>query len=367
MARNKVAWRRLIFVALIIVALALLTVSFRESTSGPVHEVQQAGVSALSPLQSWGSRIAKPFRDGYHYITSIWSANSEKQRLEAQLKALQGKTVQLQEQTAENERLKQLLDFRDNGIVANVFPTGTKFKVARVIAKSPSRWQAWVAIDKGTDDGIALNQPVVGATPSYDQSLYGKGLVGKIVAVSAHSAQVQLISDSESSVAAIIQGGRAEGILSGDISGKLTMDFVDRDMKVDKDSVIITSGFTGSSPSLFPKGIPIGVVTNVGEEDVNVYKQVEVQSFVDFRVLEEVMVLEFVSTATTDFTNQVNPESGWTGGTVESTTSTTARTATTATTATDGTGSSTTDSTESGGEAGTTTTTKPGDSTTTAR
>jgi rod shape-determining protein MreC len=330
MARNKVAWRRLVFVALIIVALALLTVSFRESTSGPVHDVQQAGVSALSPLQSWGSRIAKPFQDGYHYITSIWSANREKQRLEAQFKQLQGKTVQLQEQAQENERLKQLLEFRDKGLAANVFPSGTKFKVARVIGKSPSRWQAWVAIDKGTADGVALNQPVVGATPNYDPTLYGKGLVGKVVAVSAHSAQVQLIADSQSSVAAIIQGGRAEGIISGDISGKLTMDFVDRDMKVDKDSVIITSGFTGSSPSLFPKGIPIGIVANVGEEDVNTYKQVEFQSFVDFRVLEEVMVLEVTATGASDYTGQVGPASGWTGdgSSGESTTSSSTSTAT---------------------------------------
>jgi rod shape-determining protein MreC len=51
--------------------------------------------------------------------------------------------------------------------------------------------------------------------------------------------------------------------------------------------VVVTSGFGG----IYPPAIPIGIVGDVGEEDVNIYKEIEVQAFVDFRVLEEVMVL----------------------------------------------------------------------------
>jgi rod shape-determining protein MreC len=65
------------------------------------------------------------------------------------------------------------------------------------------------------------------------------------------------------------------------------MDFVDRDIRVDPKLIIVTSGFGG----IYPPAIPIGVVANVGEEAVNIYKEIEVQTFVDFRVLEEVMVL----------------------------------------------------------------------------
>ena len=117
--------------------------------------------------------------------------------------------------------------------------------------------------------------------------LSGKGLVGKVVWVTAHSAKVQLITDSESSVAAKIQGSRAEGIVEGSVSGQLTMDYVDRDIKVDPKLVVVTSGYGG----VYPPDIPIGIVASVGEEDVNSYKEIEVQPFVDFRVLEEVMVL----------------------------------------------------------------------------
>lgn len=283
LARNEVVWRRLVFVVLIIASLAILTVSFRESESGPVHAVQQAGLSILSPLQSWGARAAEPFQDGYQWIRTLWSAHDEAERLAKELQELQGEAVKLKEQAEENQRLKSLLDLRDKG----TFPEGTDFEVARVTGKSPTRWQAWVQIDKGSADGIEVDQPVVGATPMAGESLAGKGLVGKVTAVTTHSAQVQLITDSESSVAAKIQGSRAEGIVEGSVSGTLTMDFVDRDIVVDPKLVVVTSGFGG----IYPPAIPIGIVAEVGEEDVNIYKEIEVQAFVDFRVLEEVMVL----------------------------------------------------------------------------
>jgi rod shape-determining protein MreC len=283
MPRNKVAWRRLVFVILIIVSLALLTVTFRETESGPVHSVQRFGVGLLSPVQSWGSTVAKPFQDGYTWFRTILTAHKRASELETQVQALQGEVVQLEQQAEENQRLKGLLDIRNNA----TYPDGTNFKVAGVIGKSPSHWEAWVVINKGTADGLRLGLPVVGATPVAGETLAGKGLVGKITYITAHTAKVSLIADSTSSVAATIQGPRAEGMVEGSVSGSLIMDYVDRDIKVEPKLVIVTSGYGGT----YPAGIPIGIVTNVGEEDVNPYKEIEVQAFVDFRVLEEVMVL----------------------------------------------------------------------------
>jgi rod shape-determining protein MreC len=324
MPRNKVVWRRLVFVVLIIGSLALLTVSFRETESGPVHAVQQAGVSLLSPLQSWGARVAEPFQNGFDWVRTIWSAHKDAERLAGELQALQGEAVKLREQADENQRLKSLLDFKEKG----TFPEGTEFEVARVTGKSPTRWQAWLEIDKGSADGVQVDQAVVGATPIAGGSLAGKGLVGKVISVTAHEAQVQLIIDSGSSVAAKIQGSRAEGIVDGSVSGKLTMDFVDRDISVDPKLVVVTSGYGG----IYPPAIPIGIVASVGEEDVNIYKEIEVQSFVDFRVLEEVMVLigPISSPATT-------PPSASTPTTVPTTVPTTLSVTTSTTTTTVGT------------------------------
>jgi rod shape-determining protein MreC len=283
MPRKNSAKRRVLFAVLAITSLVLLTFFFREPAGGMLHSVQRNGLSALSPVESVVAKAAKPFQDGWRWVTTLWSAHQENLRLKAELDNTRGQLIQLEQASQENERLKQLLDFRNAGI----FPTGSTFTVARVIGKSPTKWQEWILIDKGTADGVALNQPVVGATPSADQSLSGKGLVGKVVAVSSHSAQVQLLIDSESSVATTIQGTQAQGILEGTVSGKLIMDYVERDVLVGLKQVVVTSGFG----QIFPKGIPVGVVQTVGEQDVNIYKQIEVQPFVDFGALEEVMVL----------------------------------------------------------------------------
>jgi len=283
MPRNKTTWRRSIFVVLIIASLAILTVSFRESDSGPVHAVQQFAAGLLSPLQTFGARAAQPFKDGYEWVRTLWSAHQEAERLAKELQELQGEAIKLQEQAEENERLRALLEFREKG----TFPLGTDFVVADVIGKSPTKWQAWIQIDKGSADGVQVDQAVVGATPNVGEGLAGKGLVGKVVAVTPHTAKVVLIIDSSSSVAAKVQGSRAEGIVEGSVTGRLVMDYVDRDVVVEPKRVVVTSGYGG----VYPQDIPIGIVTSVGEQDVNIYKEIEVQPFIDFRVLEEVMVL----------------------------------------------------------------------------
>ncbi|MHB0979722.1 MAG: rod shape-determining protein MreC [Thermoleophilia bacterium] len=283
MKRNVVLRRRIVFAVLIVLSLVLLTAYFREPASGVLHEVQTGGSDTLSPLQSLAARAVQPFQNGYRWSRNVLGANARNERQAQELESLRGELVLLNEAAEENRRLKELLDFQE----ADIFPSGSTFVVSRVIGKSPTKWQAWIQIDKGEADGIALNQPVVGATLPADKSLSGKGLVGKVVAVGRHSARVQLIVDQASSVAALVQGTRAEGIIGGSLAGKLVMDFVERDQPVEEKRIIISSGFG----QIYPKGIPIGIVQSVGEVDVDIYKQIEVRPFVSFDTLEEVMVI----------------------------------------------------------------------------
>ena len=203
MPRNKVAWRRLVFVVLIIASLAVLTVSFRETESGPVHSVQQATAGLLAPLQSWGARVAQPFQDGYDWVTTLWSAHKDAERLAAQVQELQGEVVKLQEQAEENQRLKGLLDFRDKG----TFPTGTSFLVARVTGKV-AHALAGVGRDRQGLRRRARGGPGRGRRDPAGRRdrLPARGWWARSIEVTAHSAKVQLITDSESSVAAKIQG-----------------------------------------------------------------------------------------------------------------------------------------------------------------
>lgn len=282
-ARKVAGRRRLVLTALVMASLLLVTLFLRESSGGLLHSVQTGSLGAMSPLQSIATRAVEPFQDGWRYVTGLWSAYDKNQELTAQVEELRGRVTELEESAQQNADLKELLDFRDSSI----FPEGSTFQVARVIGRSPTKWEEWIQIDRGTADGVAVNQPVVGGMGASGETLAGKGLVGKVVAVTARSAQVQLIVDSESSVAAKVQGGTAEGILQGTISGALIMDYVERDQVVVEGVVIVTSGMGG----IYPRGIPVGVVTGVGEEDVNIYKQIEVRSLLDLHGLDEVMVI----------------------------------------------------------------------------
>src|SRR5680860_547270 len=157
MRRNAVLKRRILFAVLIVISLVLLTAYFREPAAGLLHNVQNGGTDTMSPVQSLAARAVQPFRDGYRWVGDVLGANARNQQLEGQLESLRGELVRLNESSEENQRLKELLDFKDAGI----FPAGSTFAVARVIGKSPTKWEAWVQIDKGSDDGIVLNQPVV--------------------------------------------------------------------------------------------------------------------------------------------------------------------------------------------------------------
>lgn len=309
MKRNVVLRRRIVFAVLIVLSLVLLTAYFREPASGVLHEVQTSGSDTLSPLQSLAARAVQPFQNGYRWSRNVLGANARNERQAQELESLRGELVLLNEAAEENRRLKELLDFQE----ADIFPSGSTFVVSRVIGKSPTKWQAWIQIDKGEADGIALNQPVVGATQPADKSLSGKGLVGKVVAVGKHSARVQLIIDQASNVAALVTSGeRAEGIIGGSLAGKLVMDFVGRDQIVEEKRIIISSGFG----QIYPKGIPIGIVQSVAEVDVDIYKQIEVRPFVSFDTLEEVMVITTpmpISEAVEDMTSVAPHEDVGTG------------------------------------------------------
>jgi hypothetical protein len=117
------------------------------------------------------------------------------------------------------------------------------------------------------------------------------------------------------------------------------MDYVDRDLAVDEKMVVVSSGYG----PIYPADIPIGIVSAVGEETINIYKEIEVQAFVDFRVLEEVMVLivpenttvpTFATTTTTGITitTGTSGTTGTTGTTLPGGVTTTTGSPTTTTT-----------------------------------
>ncbi len=273
MVRKTVIKRQAVLVLLILVSVAMLTWYFREPDDGLLHASQRGGLRLISPLESGISVIITPFRDAYGWMASLVNARGENEELHREVEQLRGQLVALREADAENRRLRSMLGILDQPF----YPDDYGHVAARVVGRSASAWNATITINRGSDDGIAMGQTVVN----------GEGLVGQVSAVAGNSAQVLLIVDNTSRVEAKVQSSQAQGTVIGSVNGMLEMDFVEKEAKVEENDVVVTSG-TGR---LFVKGVPIGVVSGVSDQEVDYFKRIAVTPFVDFDRLEEVLVL----------------------------------------------------------------------------
>jgi rod shape-determining protein MreC len=141
-----------------------------------------------------------------------------------------------------------------------------------------------VKIDKGSGDGIRVDQPVIAAG----------GLVGKITDVTGGAAEVRLLTDASSAVTAQVMPAGASGVVRPQVGdpGDLLLDLIEGDRRVTKDTTVVTSGFTSSKiESLFPRGIPIGRVSKVDIDELEQYQRVHITPFADLRRFDIVQVL----------------------------------------------------------------------------
>lgn len=272
--------RRLVMGVLVFLSLAMITVYFRESDKGALHDLQDLGAQALRPFEIAAERVASPFQDAYGYFENLFGAKEENARLREELDRLRLQAIQNETAARETESLKELLAFRDGP----TFPRDYTYVAARVIATAPTAFEQEVGIAAGANDGIRLNDPVVTRD----------GLVGQVTKVASSTAKVTLLTDRNSAVSALDLMTEATGLIRhGQARGDtLVLDRVQKDAVVSDGDVIVTAGTQpGSLPSLYPKGIQIGLVTSVGQTDTDLYKQIQVKPFVDFSSVDAVLVL----------------------------------------------------------------------------
>jgi rod shape-determining protein MreC len=271
---------RLVAAVLVLVSIGLITVYFRESSEGPLHAAQRIGVSVLMPFEVAGERIARPFRDGWSYVSDLFDAKSENDELRAELEEARDRLIAEQIAARENERLRDLLGY----IGGPSFPADYEPIVARVVARPPTPYQQEVLIAAGTDAGVGKDAPVV----------TDDGLVGLVTEVTSNSAKVTLLTDQRSAVSSVVLESGAAGIVRhGTSASTLILDRVGKDQLVEEGNLIVTAGWRSQRlESLYPSGIPIGTVKSVGQQDVDLYKRIQIAPLVDFDSLAEVIVLQ---------------------------------------------------------------------------
>ena len=265
---------------LVLLALVLVTLSFREDQSGPVSSAQSAAASALRPFQVAADRVAAPFRDAYGWAQGLTDARADANRLQRENETLRQQYARARLAEQENARLRSLLQFKSGPR----FPEGFDGVAAEVIYRPPGAYAQTIVIAAGREDGIRVDDPVVTA----------QGLVGTVSRLGGRTARVTLLTDDQSAVSAVDLVTNAAGIIRPGHGPRapLRLDRVPKEAVVQVGDTVVTAGW--QSPrlsSLYPKGIQIGRVTSVGRTDTDLYTQVQVEPFADLSSLQAVLVL----------------------------------------------------------------------------
>jgi rod shape-determining protein MreC len=271
---------RLVAVALVLVSIALVTVYFRESEGGTLHGAQRIGVSVAMPFEVAGDRVARPFRDAFGWASDLLGAKSENAKLRKQVEDLRQQVIAEQTAAQENKRLQDLLGYIDGPR----FPENYRGVATTVVARPPTAYDQEMLIAAGTGSGIERNDPVVTE----------EGLVGLVTDITSNGAKVTLLTDQSSAVSAMVLESGAAGIVRHGPSdpSALILDRVGKDAMVKEGDLVITAGWrSGQLESLYPRGIPIGTVKSVGQQDVDLYKRIQVAPLVNFDSLSDVVVL----------------------------------------------------------------------------
>jgi len=277
--RSRPRSTRLLVVVLISLSLATITVDYRQGEDGPLAGLGRGALALIAPLQEAVSNVTHPIGD---FLTGIVEAPSLQTRVDELQMQLDAARRELAENASLQERYDELV--AEMGLKALFDPPQIH---AAVISNSVSNFEYAIGIDKGSEEGIALDDPVISAA----------GLVGRVIRVAPNSSKVQLITDPDSAVAASLGSSRETGTLWGQGNDDLRMDLIKPTSEVDigvgsEGTEVKTAGYeTSLGSGLYPPGILIGVVSRDFQQVSLLDRYVTVRPAVDFSSLRVVTVL----------------------------------------------------------------------------
>jgi rod shape-determining protein MreC len=259
----------LVFVAL---STFLITLDFRTGSQGPLGRAKEWSIAVLAPVQRGFATVFRPVGNFFSSIGEIGDLRQRNQRLEEEVRRLRSENEGADATFDENERLTDLMDLTRSWRTMDTV-------VAQVYSNGAGNYNWAVLIDKGSFDGIRTDMAVISP----------EGLVGKVVRVTPHEAQVLVIIDPTAAAGARIEGPRDTGTVEGQGIGlPLQMSDIGKDADVSVGDEVVTSG---RNRSIFPPGIPIGEVILAQVEGGDPTMHIEVDPYVDYRKLDYVSVL----------------------------------------------------------------------------
>ncbi len=261
-----------IFIALIILCIALMILSFRfQNMMSPVRE----GVgTVIAPMQEGINSVGSFITDKLDRLKNINDLIEENTLLQKQVNDLSYQNKLLLQDKYELNGLRELFELDQKYLD---YPK----VAARVIGKDPNNWYNEFTIDKGTRDGLDVNMNV----------LAGNGLAGIITEVHYNYSIVRSIIDDNSNVSGMFIKTSDTCVVEGDLKlmdeGKIRVKFISKDADIKDGYEVVTSHI---SPN-FLQGILIGYVSDIQLDSNNMTKTAYLTPVVDFGRLDEVLII----------------------------------------------------------------------------
>ncbi len=278
---RRSSWRS--WLPLFFIVVAVLLLALHETRA--LLPVENALQTVVAPLQRGVARFFSGLGDAFTGVREARELRAEVETLRSQVDALTAENIRLREHEAAEVQLRAMLNFAAANptwtfVGADVVGRSTCINApcADVVGTEPNPYLRYLSINAGSADGVARGMPVVTG---------GSVLIGRIAEVNVHTSKVQLLNDSLSNVASILQQSRAVGLVTGQPDGSLRMVYVPHEDEITVGDFVLTSGLGGA----LPRGLVVGQVAEVIRQDVALFQEAVIRPAVDYQRVELVLVI----------------------------------------------------------------------------
>lgn len=230
---------------------------------------ETALIELIAPVQTGSTSVKEYFDEIVDNYVLLIDAKKENKKLKLKIDELNNQLFTYEEIERENKRLKELVQFSEEVV-------GEKI-LAQVIGWDASNEFRVLRVNRGKNDGVALKSPVVTAA----------GLVGYVYRVTSNYSDVLTILDPAHRVDVLVDRTRSYGVLEGLESNRAILKYIKKNDPIEIGDQVITAGLG----SIYPKGIKVGIVTNVEVRSFELSKNIDVIPSVSFDKLEEVLII----------------------------------------------------------------------------
>jgi rod shape-determining protein MreC len=259
----------LLFIVVLCLLFVLMSLSSRTRYIGETRTMFERTVMTIfSPVPKSVNWMGQTASDMYHGYLDMRRAVNENVALNRKVAELTTSNLRLQQSQGDVSRLRQLLGYSDELTMKTTMGTA-------IMLDTSGRFKS-IIIDRGSNAGVEVNDTVVNAN----------GLIGRVVLTTKDMAKVQLVTDNNCSVGALVERTRRQGVMRGDGAGGAQLYDIPSLSDIQPGDTVLTAGIDG----IYPKGIPVGTIVKA-EKGQDLFKQIAVRPAVDFGAVEEVIVI----------------------------------------------------------------------------